>query len=257
MNAIKELAARWQRCSAQVRTRSRSMRRRRGSTSSSSMKPTAAGTRACSIAMGSPRARAAQQGRARGGLARGIGRPERAHAPGRADRMPDCRHTRRVRERAADQGRGPAGRDRRNEAIDAARAVAGSRLFPAAAAVRGLSRRRRAAEGQGGARPVLRRLPRLEVRRRLRADGVRSLGEGTGRDDSLRARSGPSCTDAVRARDVAKQAGCDERFASGPTSAPPTSATNRVVREYGERFWLNDPSERTLLSAAWRGCNIF
>jgi hypothetical protein len=31
----------------------------------------------------------------------------------------------------------------------------------------------------------------------------------------------------------------------------------RVVREYGERFWLNDPSERTLLSAAWRGCNIF
>jgi hypothetical protein len=32
---------------------------------------------------------------------------------------------------------------------------------------------------------------------------------------------------------------------------------NRVVREYGERFWLNDPSERTLLSAAWRGCNIF
>ena len=32
---------------------------------------------------------------------------------------------------------------------------------------------------------------------------------------------------------------------------------NRVVREYGERFWLNDQSERTLLSAAWRGCNIF
>ena len=32
---------------------------------------------------------------------------------------------------------------------------------------------------------------------------------------------------------------------------------NRVVREYGERFWLNDPSDRTLLSAAWRGCNIF
>jgi len=32
---------------------------------------------------------------------------------------------------------------------------------------------------------------------------------------------------------------------------------NRVVREYGERFWLNDPAERTLLSAAWRGCNIF
>jgi hypothetical protein len=32
---------------------------------------------------------------------------------------------------------------------------------------------------------------------------------------------------------------------------------NRVVREYGERFWLNDPSERTLLSTAWRGCNIF
>ena len=32
---------------------------------------------------------------------------------------------------------------------------------------------------------------------------------------------------------------------------------NRIVREYGERFWLNDPAERTLLSAAWRGCNIF
>jgi hypothetical protein len=32
---------------------------------------------------------------------------------------------------------------------------------------------------------------------------------------------------------------------------------NRVVREYGERFWLNEPSERTLLSVAWRGCNIF
>jgi hypothetical protein len=32
---------------------------------------------------------------------------------------------------------------------------------------------------------------------------------------------------------------------------------NRVVREYGERFWLSDPSERKLLSAAWRGCNIF
>ena len=32
---------------------------------------------------------------------------------------------------------------------------------------------------------------------------------------------------------------------------------NRVVREYGERFWLNEPAERTLLSAAWRGCNIF
>jgi hypothetical protein len=31
----------------------------------------------------------------------------------------------------------------------------------------------------------------------------------------------------------------------------------RVVREYGERFWLNDPSGRTLTSAAWRGCNIF
>jgi hypothetical protein len=31
---------------------------------------------------------------------------------------------------------------------------------------------------------------------------------------------------------------------------------NRVVREYGERLWLNDPSERTLLSVAWRGCNI-
>jgi hypothetical protein len=32
---------------------------------------------------------------------------------------------------------------------------------------------------------------------------------------------------------------------------------HHVVREYGERFWLNDPAERTLLSAAWRGCNIF
>ena len=31
----------------------------------------------------------------------------------------------------------------------------------------------------------------------------------------------------------------------------------RVVREYGERFWLNDPSGRKLTSAAWRGCNIF
>jgi hypothetical protein len=31
---------------------------------------------------------------------------------------------------------------------------------------------------------------------------------------------------------------------------------HRVVREYGERLWLNDPGERTLLSAAWRGCNI-
>lgn len=30
----------------------------------------------------------------------------------------------------------------------------------------------------------------------------------------------------------------------------------RVVREYGERLWLNDPGERTLLSVAWRGCNI-
>jgi hypothetical protein len=32
---------------------------------------------------------------------------------------------------------------------------------------------------------------------------------------------------------------------------------DRLVREYGERFWLNDPSNRTLTSAAWRGCNIF
>ena len=32
---------------------------------------------------------------------------------------------------------------------------------------------------------------------------------------------------------------------------------NRVVHEYGERFWLNDPAERTLLSAAWHGCNVF
>jgi hypothetical protein len=34
-------------------------------------------------------------------------------------------------------------------------------------------------------------------------------------------------------------------------------SNDRVVREYGERFWLNDPSNRTLISAAWRGCNIF
>jgi hypothetical protein len=32
---------------------------------------------------------------------------------------------------------------------------------------------------------------------------------------------------------------------------------DRVVREYGQRFWLNDPSSRTLTSAAWVGCNIF
>jgi hypothetical protein len=32
---------------------------------------------------------------------------------------------------------------------------------------------------------------------------------------------------------------------------------DHVVREYGERFWLNDPTNRTLISAAWRGCNIF
>jgi hypothetical protein len=31
---------------------------------------------------------------------------------------------------------------------------------------------------------------------------------------------------------------------------------HRVVREYGERLWLNDPGKRTLLSVAWRGCNI-
>jgi hypothetical protein len=31
----------------------------------------------------------------------------------------------------------------------------------------------------------------------------------------------------------------------------------RVVREYGERLWLNDASNRTLTSMAWRGCNIF
>jgi hypothetical protein len=31
---------------------------------------------------------------------------------------------------------------------------------------------------------------------------------------------------------------------------------HRVVREYGERLWLSDPGERTLLSVAWRGCNI-
>lgn len=32
---------------------------------------------------------------------------------------------------------------------------------------------------------------------------------------------------------------------------------NRVVREYGERFWLSEPKTRTLTSTAWRGCNIF
>jgi hypothetical protein len=32
---------------------------------------------------------------------------------------------------------------------------------------------------------------------------------------------------------------------------------DRLVREYGERFWLNEPSNRTLTSAAWGGCNIF
>jgi hypothetical protein len=32
---------------------------------------------------------------------------------------------------------------------------------------------------------------------------------------------------------------------------------DRVVREYGQRFWLNDPSNRTLTSTAWVGCNIF
>jgi hypothetical protein len=31
----------------------------------------------------------------------------------------------------------------------------------------------------------------------------------------------------------------------------------RVVREYGQRFWLNDPANRTLTSTAWVGCNIF
>lgn len=31
---------------------------------------------------------------------------------------------------------------------------------------------------------------------------------------------------------------------------------HRVVREYGERFWLNEPGRRTLVSVAWRGCNI-
>ncbi len=34
-------------------------------------------------------------------------------------------------------------------------------------------------------------------------------------------------------------------------------ADNRVVREYGERFWLASPKTKTLTSAAWRGCNIF
>jgi len=32
---------------------------------------------------------------------------------------------------------------------------------------------------------------------------------------------------------------------------------NRVVREHGARFWLSDPKERTLVSTAWSGCNIF
>ena len=32
---------------------------------------------------------------------------------------------------------------------------------------------------------------------------------------------------------------------------------NRVIREYGERFWLSEPKTRTLTSTAWRGCNIF
>lgn len=32
---------------------------------------------------------------------------------------------------------------------------------------------------------------------------------------------------------------------------------NRVVREYGERFWLASPKTKTLTSTAWRGCNIF
>lgn len=32
---------------------------------------------------------------------------------------------------------------------------------------------------------------------------------------------------------------------------------NRVVREYGERFWLANPKTKTLTSTAWRGCNIF
>ncbi|HKU12917.1 MAG TPA: hypothetical protein VJQ52_00905 [Steroidobacteraceae bacterium] len=36
-----------------------------------------------------------------------------------------------------------------------------------------------------------------------------------------------------------------------------TLNTGHVVREYGERFWLGDPRERRLVSAAWRGCNIF
>lgn len=32
---------------------------------------------------------------------------------------------------------------------------------------------------------------------------------------------------------------------------------SRVVHQYGERFWLNNPSERKLVSVAWPGCNIF
>lgn len=32
---------------------------------------------------------------------------------------------------------------------------------------------------------------------------------------------------------------------------------DRLVREYGQRFWLNAPKSRTLTSAAWGGCNIF
>jgi hypothetical protein len=36
-----------------------------------------------------------------------------------------------------------------------------------------------------------------------------------------------------------------------------TLKDDHVVREYGERLWLGDPQERRLVSAAWRGCNIF
>ena len=80
-------------------------------------------------------------------------------------------------------------------------------------------------KGKAVSGSVLRRLPRLEVRRRLRQYSVRSLREGAGRDGSLRPRNGAGGADAIGAGDVAKQAARGERLPSGPTSAPPTSAT--------------------------------
>ena len=126
--------------------------------------------------------------------------------------MPRCRYARRMCQRAADQGRGSAERHQGDAQLHAARAVAGSSLFPAAEDVCGLSRRRRTREGQGRIRSVLRRLPRLEVRRRLRHYSVRSLCEGAGRDDSLRPRDGPGGADAIGPGDLAKQAGRGKHF---------------------------------------------